>query len=101
MRGDLFEVVVGIDAGLMAIGKVELESVTADLLPARHLDAAEVFILLISRDGISKKVSLALGFGAGREGAEAVHFIKVVGTIRPADGYFVSDDLDVAEPCHS
>ena len=85
----------------MAIGKVELESVTADLLPAGHLDSAEVFTPLISGNGISNKVSLALRFGAGREGAEAVHFIKVVGPIRPADGYFVSDDLDVAEPCHS
>lgn len=84
----------------MTVGEFELEGVAADGSPTGDTNAGEVFVLLVSGDVVAQKVALALGLGAGGEGAKAIHCVEGLGVVLPADGDFVSDNLYVGDACH-
>ena len=66
--GKLFEVIVGVEAGAVAITKLEAHGVVADDLPALDGDTFEV-AMRIATVNLAEHVAFALGFGTGGGGA--------------------------------
>ena len=100
MIGEFFEKIEGVNAGVMAIGKFELDAVVSDRGPASDGHATEVPPLFTAADFDAEKIALAGGFGARRGGAEFVHRVEIIGVIGPLDGDLVSDHLDVFDAGH-
>lgn len=94
------EIIEGVNAGLMSVGKAELNPVEAHRNPTGHEDAAEIAAFFIAAEFPPEQVPFSHRLSAGREGAKAVHWVIRFGPVVPADRDFVADELNVFDAGH-
>lgn len=90
--GDLFEILVGVDAAGVFVAKGEADGIVADELPI-HDGYARELLAGVATVPAAKDVRLADIGGAGRGRAEDFSGNIVFGAICPADGQLVTDYL--------
>lgn len=83
----------------MAIAEIETNRIVSDSLPARDLDADEIF-RHFAAVLMAENIALSLHLGAWRPGAQCSERNKAFLAIVPADGDFGTDDLDVRGGMH-
>lgn len=99
--GDSLEIVESVDAGVVPVGKMKLDSIASDGIPVGDRNPVEIATVIDFHHFIAEKIAFSLRFRAGGEGTKLVHLVIVLRSIFPPDGNFVPDELDIFDLCHS